>query len=343
MRNVLSLNALLIVGLSGIALTGCGGTSVDACLNNRDFFEQRLWVPLMSKNCANCHAPGGAAASLNAKFLLLPTSYPEFLDADLDNVSNVARIQYNGTSELLLKPLGQMSHGGGKVLDSSDASYADLQEFVSRVNDPVSCQDTSPTAAVASAQLLEPEASLRRITMQLTGALPSKATTDAIHGLLDRSSEAEGRLRQEVQNLTATPQFLQRLQTIFNDALLTEQYDNGGSAIGLLSSADYPAITSWYNQPSTSNDDKSMANHAVAIEPLALLAYIVKNNHPLTELLTANYTVVNPWSARDLRREPHLQQCRRSQRICASAGVHCAQRATIGLAARGRADHCQRF
>ena len=36
---------------------------------------------------------------------------------------------------------------------------------------------------------------------------------------------------------------------------------------------------------------------AVAREPLELIKYIVKNDLPLTELVTANYTMVNPYSA----------------------------------------------
>jgi hypothetical protein len=37
---------------------------------------------------------------------------------------------------------------------------------------------------------------------------------------------------------------------------------------------------------------------AVAQEPLELIAYIVRNNKPFTEVLTADYTVVNPFSAK---------------------------------------------
>lgn len=276
-------------------LLSAGACQTETCLTNRDFFEERVWVPLMAQNCASCHQPGGAAANVNSKLLLYPASYPNFIDANYGNVANVANIEYNGTSELLLKPLGQMNHGGGAVLQANSQAYADLKDFISRMGSSNSCVATSPTAAVDNTVQLDAATTLRRAAVQLTGVMPSNDTLTRLRSLDASSAASEGALRGQLMAITEDPNFYTYLKNIFNDVLLTDRYLGGTNAVNLLNLNDYPAGQQWWNN--ASNQDRSTTNTAVAREPLELLTYIVKNNHPLTELVTANYTVVNPWSA----------------------------------------------
>ena len=281
--------------MSAALLVAAGACQTDTCLSNRDFFEERVWVPLMAQNCASCHQPGGAAANVNSKFLLYPGSFPNFIDANYANVANVAKIEYNGTSELLLKPLGQMNHGGGAVLKADSQAYADLKDLISRVGTTNSCVGTPPTAALDNTVQLDAAATLKRASIQLTGNMPGADITSRLQSLAINKPAAEGVLRGQLMAITQDPNFYTYLKTMFNDVLLTDRYNQGTDAVNLLTNTDYPTGSAWF--AAASNGDRSMANTAVAREPLELLSYIVRNDRPLTELVTANYTVVNPWSA----------------------------------------------
>jgi hypothetical protein len=111
-----SATAFALLGVAALAGSN-GGCGSDQCLSNSQFYEQKVWAEVVAKACIKCHAPEGAAASVNAKFLQYSQAFPGFLDLNLANVTEVAKIQYDGTSELLLKPTAKISHGGGAVIE----------------------------------------------------------------------------------------------------------------------------------------------------------------------------------------------------------------------------------
>ncbi len=59
----------------------------------------------------------------------------------------------------------------------------------------------------------------------------------------------------------------------------------------------YPNIGKYYTGDNAS-PDSDLVNQAIAQEPLNLIAYIVKNNLPFTDIAQADYTVVNPFLAK---------------------------------------------
>ena len=93
--------------------------------------------------------------------------------------------------------------------------------------------------------------------------------------------------------------FYERLKEMFNDLLLTDKYNRGAEALALLNSNTYPARY-WYNGISNNglrNRLRDYANRAVAQEPLELIAHVVRENKPFTEVLTADYMMLNGFSA----------------------------------------------
>src|SRR5687768_16994603 len=92
---------------------GCAGKDDDLdksaqCLDNRQHFEEKVWQPVIGSVCVKCHAPEGQAAERNAKFIVLPSSYPGFLEANYNALAEAAKIEYEGRSQILQKPLGKM-------------------------------------------------------------------------------------------------------------------------------------------------------------------------------------------------------------------------------------------
>lgn len=271
-------------GLAGIP-TGPGG-----CISTRTFFEHKVWTPLMDKVCINCHAPDGIAVEMNAEFRLLPSSYPGFLDANLENVRHMARFEVDGKPVLLQKPIGMLDHGGGMQVDKDSDEYAALVELVARLGEKETCVEPPSSASFDDVVMLDAAQTFRKATLQLAGRLP---TADESMRL---TAEGDAALPPLLDALLEEPAFLARLEDIYNDIFLTDLYLRYvGFAINLLSEENYPQAGMYYE--TLDEELRRKINTAIAREPLELIAYVVKNNRPFSEILTADYTVVNPFSA----------------------------------------------
>ncbi len=279
---------------------GCSSDSEDAggpgttgqCLSERDYFAQHVWAPVMAKSCAKCHAPGGQADEEGAKFTLLPSAYPGFIDANLLAAKQFAKTEYDGKSVLLRKPVGELEHGGGKQIELSGAEYKALQTFIQKVKAGDFCEGGSTVKGFDDVVLHDTLTTYRMATLNLTARLPNAAE---IQRILD---DGEGALEPLLDELMKEEAFYTRLKEIYNDMLLTDRYLGYSSyALNLLNKSHYPqAGDAWFE--TLPNEEKTKVNTAVAREPLELIAYIVRNDRPFTEILTADYTLLNPLSAR---------------------------------------------
>lgn len=283
-----------VAGMSGGCSSEDGEPSGETgqCLSNRTYFAQKVWAPVMSKICIKCHSPDGVATEQNAKLLLLPSSYPGFLDANLASVEQVRKIEYEGKSELLRKPLGEMDHGGGKVIEADSPEYAALAELVERLGSGgVECTGTT-VASFDDVVVHDALGTLRKASLQLVGRLPNQ---QEIEQLL---AQGDAALVPALDGMMKEDAFYDRLKEIFNDVLLTDRYLGYSSyAANLLNEDDYPnAGDTWFE--TLSDDEKKKVNQSIAREPLELIAYIVANERPFSEVLTAKYTVLNPFSAK---------------------------------------------
>lgn len=282
---------LALAASLGLALSASCANQDDTCQDTRTYFSEQVWGPVMSSQCVSCHGPGGRAQAEGAKFKLMPGSYPGFLDVNLDNIREVARLEAGGVSSLLLKPLGELAHGGGAVLRKGTRDYDALVQLVSRLKSNKTCAP-STASAFAELVLLDPQATLRKATLGLLGRLPKPEE------LAQVAAGGEAALGTVLSALLEDEAFLERVKEIYNDTLLTDRYMTyNGRAIGLLDDDDFPGRGSAYYE-GLSNDEKWWATVAVAREPLELIAHVIRKNKPFTEILTANYTVVNAYSAK---------------------------------------------
>jgi Protein of unknown function (DUF1588) len=262
------------------------------CLSSQQFFAEKLWVPVLSKSCMKCHSPDGLAAQKNTDLVLLPTGYPGFMDSNLAVMSTLARTEFDDTSVLLRKPLGEMNHGGAAVLEPNSAEYAALQEFVRRVKEGDTCQAAPTAHTFEDVVLLDAPGTLRKASLNLLGLLPPQEQLQALQ------SGGEDALSTALDELFVQDAFYVRLKELYNDELLTDRYTGyNGYAINLLNETNFPnAVDDTYDL--VSEEDRAKTNRAVAREPLELVAHVVRNDRPFTEILTAPYTVMNPFSAK---------------------------------------------
>jgi hypothetical protein len=271
-------------------LAGCGGAADEACFDNPTFFRERVWPEVIQPTCMACHTSEGAAAASSLVFANL--ARPDHLEVDEAVFTDLAGLSRDGTSVLLLKPIGGEGHGGGAVLAEDSPAYALLTEFVARQDSPVTCPDSAAADPDEGLVLLPPDATLRKATLLLAGRLP---TDDA---LAQVRAGGEGALRLQLRALMDEPAFADLMVERFNDLLLTDRYLEGRDGLGLLDDDDFPTVW-WFEE--TYDDDYDLlyqrASDAVAREPLELIRWILRERRPFTEVLTADYTLVNGYSA----------------------------------------------
>ncbi|MBR59219.1 MAG: hypothetical protein CMH54_14535 [Myxococcales bacterium] len=266
------------------------------CVTLEDFFISELWAPLMSTKCIACHNSQGAAK--DTKMVLQYSAITGFLEHNLEALRDVASYQYDGESILLLKPTNQIDHAGGEIITADSPEYAALQELIFRFENPIDCvpDDVPADAFFEGVELAGPYETFRQATLLLAGRLPTVEERSylkvggfaALEPLLDDLLNEEG--------------FYEWLKEVYNDLFLTDRYITGNRASNLLDGTDYPNRR-WYDAEEPMHPANIMtlgqlhANRAVGQEALELIAYIARHDHPFHEVVTADYMVVNPFSA----------------------------------------------
>jgi hypothetical protein len=279
---------------------GCGGSGGDeACVPTRAFFEQKVWSAFMGQKCAKCHTPDGTAVvDSHAKLVLQPASYPGFIDRNLEMLEEINKIQYEGTSELLLKPLGKADHGGGKILDEGSEEYKALAELSARLGKSDACTE-GPSTTLAGLTLLDPAATLRKASLDLAGRLPTSEEHEAV------KKGGEAALDQALDALLKEEAFSPRLRELWNDVLLTDKFlAYNGAGLGFMSEDDYPWAAPFKDGD---NPDHAAVNRAIAQEPLNFITYVVKNDKPFGDVVAGPYAVVNPFLAKAYGLKPSFK------------------------------------
>ena len=295
--------ALLAAGCGGKASnTGPGADGGAQCQSTRSYFVEQVWGPVLAPSCLKCHAPDGVAVvDGRSSFVLRPPSWPGFLDANLANIEEVSRTSYSGQSILLLKPMGGAGHGGGAVLQEGDAGLDALRELLARLASPATCADEPPAVPLEGVDLLDAQRTFRKAALHRAGRLPTQDEQAAL------AAGGEPALEAALDALSREPGFLQRVEWEWNDLLLTDKYQWKGRGwpvgINLLNGTDYPGAAAlrqaWDADRWGSLDDvqKRARNDAVGREPLRLVTWIIANDRPFSEVLTAPYALVDDDSA----------------------------------------------
>lgn len=274
-----------------------------------DRFFGEVWVKVAEVTCLNCHRPGGDAGE--SAFLLedltrRPDQRRELLYKNQTTFARLAKLSDGGKPRLLAKATGGLEHGGGEVLNSDSTAYRILERFVKRANgmvDPleVTGSESDGRSFFEGVELLPADRLLRRVSLSLVGRLPTAeelamAQADGMPAL-DKLLDAM--LREEA--------FYDRLTEGFNDIFLTRGYDDVPESV--LSYSHFRKTRFWPNDHDFSDlPEKDRKNAYYALnrvyresmlrEPMELIAYIVRNDHPFSEIATADYIMVSPYTAR---------------------------------------------
>lgn len=311
---------LLVASLVLSANVGaaCANDEVASCLGIRGvavvdrWFVSEIWTKVGQSECLKCHKAGGDAEA--TRFILRdPAHSPgEELDQLLrhnhDAFTKMAMLTADGKALLLVKVTGGLDHGGETIFARDSTGYRLLEEFVQRVKSPElvsgeSLADHTEKPFFDGVVMLDDRRLLRRVTLSLAGRLPTDAELERVD---TGGAEAISMILDEVLREEA---FYVRLREGFNDIFLTLGVD-GNPDQNVLSYEHFEKTRGWYQKFDLSHieDEKErrqagykLANEyrqALLDEPMQLVDYIVRNDRPFTEIITADYIMVSPYSAR---------------------------------------------
>lgn len=283
-----------------------------------DWFAEEVWAKVAASKCLTCHRSGGDAQE--SDFVLVDPSRSSGASRDAAMQQNLeafrraaaiqeeAASQEEGGSRLLLKAVGQLDHGGEAVLELTSPEYRVLSEFVRQIQQPTvqpaaGLAETDATSLFDGVTMLDDQRLLRRATLSLAGRLPTAPELDAIM--------AEGRqaLPGILDGVMAEEAFYARLREGFNDLfLLVAVTDN--PEVTAYSYEHFEQSRLWYQNYDLSHiaDEKEREQagykivndyrRAILDEPLELIEYIVRHDRSFTEIVTADYIMVSPYTAR---------------------------------------------
>ncbi len=272
-----------------------------------------LWIKVAERTCVKCHNADGDAsdsAFLLVDFAKVPAvERAAAMGKNLDAFIRMAKQKGDGSRTwIVVKATGGKEHGGGEVLKADSTGLRLLEEFVRSVQKK-SAAGTSTAVLVDDdrrpffddVQMIGDQRLLRRATLSLAARLPTDAERKAVStgGLKSLATILDAVMREDA--------FYERLVEAFNDIFLTRGIDDNAEIV--LSYDHFEHTRHWYQKYKIENvpeKDRQKAMYklvdqyreAMLREPLELIRHIVKEDHPFTEILTANYTMVSPYSAR---------------------------------------------
>ncbi|HSI62297.1 MAG TPA: hypothetical protein VLE43_04240 [Candidatus Saccharimonadia bacterium] len=291
-------------------------------------FLNEVWAKVGAQSCLKCHKAGGDAE--DSEFILQDPSRDTSAERHVSTQHNWAAFQRmalsregegkeeskskskdNNESRLLLKAIGGLDHGGEDVLKPGTPRHQVLVRFVRSMEAAQAGRPNQPPAIAAASdappffegiEMMDNRRLLRRLTLSLAARLPTPQEMAAVEkqGLKALDPILDAVMKEEA--------FYDRLAEAFNDIFLVRGYDNGAESA--LSYEHFSTTRHWTQKHDLTKygDEKAQTKarykladdyrEALIREPLELVKYIVRHDHPFTEIVTADYVMMSPYTSR---------------------------------------------
>jgi hypothetical protein len=259
-------------------------------------FDAEVEDSIVQTRCIACHVEGGLARNSALQFQRTNTA------SSLNNFGALsAYIDAKGSELFLAKIAGEQGHVGGEQLAKDSSGYALFQKLIAELTDSAeatsyvfSSTSDSPSprqASFLSEVTLEPrEATLRRAALLLQGRVPTDAERKAV--------VSDATLRTALRNMMRGAAFREFVVTGVNDRLLLEAADEPVN----ISLANFVHIHNKRVEYNIDEEKKQLGyklyndlNWSSLRAAGELIAHVIENDKPYTEILTADYMMMNPF------------------------------------------------
>ena len=248
-------------------------------------FADPIYPEVVQAKCMLCHVPAGLASSSNLVFTGNDAASNQIVfDAYIDNDSELG---------ILNKVQGLAGHGGGLQLIGGSELY---NWFAYYVNTVAGNDHTVETGAGLFAKVsFESNRELvNRAALLFTGHYADAA-------LLQQADVADqAQLKQLLIDMMQGDGFHDFLIRGANDQLLTDKLLANADALNRLNQSYLEYMAMQYKDVNDQLGEGEWASYRDAIRegiaraPLELIAYVVMNDRPYSEILTADYTMMTP-------------------------------------------------
>ena len=268
-----------------------------------DFFLNNISGPIVQAKCVNCHVEGGVSG--HTRLVLYSSSNPDHGALNLAVFENfLADVEDGG--DLILNKIQGVGHGGGVQVAAGSDDFTNMERFLGLLGHG---DDTgpglSPETLFDTVTMASPGKTLRRAALIFGGEIPTREEREAV----DKGTEED--LRNAIRNLMTGRGFHEFLIRSANDRLLTDrklgEYANiideaNDNWVGIpnknwelkeealaegLQAHEYPPWNQWMYR----------LQYGAGRAPLELIAHVVENDLPYTEILTADYIMANSVAA----------------------------------------------
>ncbi len=285
-----------LTNLSTAPVRGARGGAIQEPQTAEAVFRQLISGPIVQSKCISCHVEGGASG--NTRLVLVTDENPDHEAINLQIFRDFLDEEDDGASYILNKIQGALGHGGGNQVAAGTDEYTNMERFLSLLGEDVSSGTKVTVDTLFDGVTMEsPRQTLRRAAIVFAGRVP----TAEEYASIENGGVAS--LRTAIRGLMKGTQFHEFLIRAANDRLLTDR-EGRDLFDGYRFFVDY--INKQYDlnkEGSSSGDEEAAQRWDGATEygarraPLELIAHVVENDLPYTEILTADYVMANPWSA----------------------------------------------
>ena len=272
---------------SGTPLSFVIDTAAD--LPSFSFYVENISSAIIQARCIVCHSSTGIASG--SSLIYLDSSALDYQRSNYDSLIQYIENVPNGSELILSKPQGLSAHGGGVQLTAADDELQAWSEFVVlSVADIASSGNGQNNESIFSPVVkMDGQQTLRKAALLFAGRLPTTIELDNV------ASASDDELRMAIRELMQGDGFREFLTESANDRLLTEAF--AFNLFGIVDRYYYPSSLQYYQSGASYRAERLLISAALAREPLELIAQVVTNERPYTEILTADYIMVNPYSA----------------------------------------------
>ncbi len=267
-----------------------------------DFFLNHISAPVVQAKCVNCHVEGGVSG--HTRLILHPSSNSDHGTLNLAVFENFLA-DVEGGANLILNKIQGVGHGGGTQVPAGSDDFANMETFLGLLGyGDDSGPGLSPDTLFDTVTMAAPGKTLWRAALIFGGGIPTREEREAVE------NGTEEDLRTAIRNLMTGPGFHDFLIRASNDRLLTDYYlrrtlifGNGSKFVDLsnlswtrIKALRDRGVSDEWRDPEWLRWWKSV-QYGFIRAPLELVAHVVENDLPYTEVLTADYIMANPMAS----------------------------------------------